>query len=308
MHGAAIQQPAGLPDGIVYFLPPDRAGRESGEIDLIAMLRALWDSKWLIAVVTALFAIGGLAYAYSAQKWYRAEVVVVPVETDPTSRLMSQFGGLANLVGVNVGNSNDAEPMAVLQSREFVRNFIERHKLMPVLFPRKWDAARGQWLGPQDEWPDVRDGVRLFDERVRRVILDRKTGVVEIWIEWRDPKLAAEWANAYVADVNATLRARTIERSQANVDFLRGQMAGISLVALQQPIGRLLELELQKLMLARSNAQYAFRVVDAAEIPNRATKPRKKLVVAGALFLGAFLSVLIVLARRALGAGRATTD
>lgn len=49
-----------------------------------------------------------------------------------------------------------------------------------------------------------------------------------------------------------------------------------NLVALQQAIGRLLENELQKLVLARGNEEFAFRVIDTAVAPRK--KPRKKSV------------------------------
>jgi uncharacterized protein involved in exopolysaccharide biosynthesis len=291
---------ASSPDAVVYFLPADHAHPANAEIDLRAMFKALWAGRRLIAVVTLVFTLAGVAYALLATKWYRADVVVVPVQEDATSRLMSQFGGLANLVGVNVNSNNEAEPLGVLQSRELARDFIVRHGLMPVLFAKKWDAEHRQWIGPRHKWPDVRDGVRLFDEHVRRVYQDRKTGLVTITINWKNPKLAADWANQMVADVNARIRARTIEQSQANVDYLREQIASMNLVALQQPASRLLEMELQKLMLARSNAQYAFRVVDVAAVPKRATSPHKRLVVVGAFFLGALLASIYVTLRHVL--------
>lgn len=297
-----------LPDGVVYFLPPKEFGRSSGELDLRALVQALWSSRSLIAGVTLLFTLVGVAYALTAQKWYRAEVVVVPVESDPTSQLMSQFGSLANLVGVNVGGPTDAEPLAVLQSREFARDFIERRHLLPILFARRWDATHSRWLGPREKWPDVRDGVRFFDKRVRRIVQDRKSGLIEVWMDWKDPVLAAEWADAYLSDANERLRDRSIKQSQANVDYLRSQMADMNLVSLQQPVGRLLEIELQKLMLAHSSAQFAFRVVDAAEIPKRPTRPWKKLIIAGAFFLGAFLACLFVTVRQALRQDRATAQ
>lgn len=290
--GRAVQ-----PDGFVYFLPSGAATSHGIEIDLRAMFAELWRSRWLVIVVSLLATCAGLAYALLAQPRYRAEVVLVPVDNDPTSKLMSQFGGLASLVGVNVGNANDAEPFAVLQSREFTATFVERHALLPVLFHRKWDPATQGWTGPEKKWPDVRDGVKFFGERVRRIVQDRKTGLVTISMTWTDPQLAARWAGDYVRDANEQLRARTVARAQANVDYLKAQIAGTSLVALQQPAGKLLELELQKLMLARSDPQFAFRVVDAPQVPKKPVSPRRKLAVVGAFVIGFMLACLYVIVR-----------
>ena len=72
------------------------------------------------------------------------------------------------------------------------------------------------------------------------------------------------------------------------------------MVALQQSIGRLLESELQKLMLARGNDEFAFRIVDSAQAPRVRFKPRRTLIVIGATFLGGMVAVLFVFARRAV--------
>jgi len=227
-------------------------------------------------------------------------VVVLPVDDDPTARLMSQFGGLANLVGINVPGNNQAEPLGVLQSRQFAAEFIDKHRLLPILFAKKWDAQHQTWKGDREDWPDVRDGVRLFDENLLRIFQDRKTGLVTVSFNWKNPQLAAQWANQYVADVNAKMRARTIVQAQANIDYLRNQIASLDMVSLQQPVSRLLEIEMQKLMLARNSAQFAFRVVDAATTPKRPSNASKRLIVMGAFLLGAILASIYVMIRSVL--------
>jgi hypothetical protein len=210
---------------------------------------------------------------------------------------MSQFGGLASLVGVNLTGSSDAEPLAVLKSREFARGFIEERDLLKVLFAKRWDAQRNSWIGPQEKWPDIRDGVALFDKKIRRIVEDRKTGLVFISVDWKDPVVAASWSNSMADEINERMRDRAIVQAEANIAFLRAEMAATELVALQQPLGRLLELELQKLMLARGGTQYSFRVVDVAEVPKRPASPKKGLIAMVAFVLGAALSGLYVIFR-----------
>ena len=84
--------------------------------------------------------------------------------------------------------------------------------------------------------------------------------------------------------------------------FLEGNAAVLefestSLVALQQSISGLLESEMQKLMVARGNSEYAFRVIDRAEVPRVKSKPRVLLIVAVAMVFGGMLSVFAVLMR-----------
>jgi uncharacterized protein involved in exopolysaccharide biosynthesis len=269
-----------------------------GDLDLLVLMTVLWRGRWLMLIFTLLLTAAGVAYALLAPKWYQAEVVLIPVQDDPASRLMSQFGGIASLVGVNLAGSNNAEPLAVLKSREFAKSFIEKNDILKVLYAKKWDSRQNSWIGPEDKWPDVRDGVRLFERKIRRILEDRKTGLITISIMWTDPVVATAWSNSMAEEINQRMRDRAIAQAEANVSFLRSEMAAAELVALQQPIGRLMELELQKLMLAKGSTQYSFRVVDAAQVPKRPASPRMALIVTGALVLGAALSALFVVFRQ----------
>ena len=54
---------------------------------------------------------------------------------------------------------------------------------------------------------------------------------------------------------------------------------------------------MQKLMLARGNSEYAYRIIDRAEIPRGKSAPRVTLIVAIAAVFGAMLAVFVVLMR-----------
>jgi uncharacterized protein involved in exopolysaccharide biosynthesis len=61
-----------------------------------------------------------------------------------------------------------------------------------------------------------------------------------------------------------------------------------------------MESELQKLMLARGNEEFAFRVIDRAQVPNERFSPRRTLLVAMATFVGGMMAVVFILIRHAL--------
>jgi hypothetical protein len=135
--------------------------------------------------------------------------------------------------------------------------FITEQNLMRVLL-KDFDSSDGA--------PDVRDAVRIF-EKVRSISEDKKTGLTTLSVRWSDPKTAADWANLMVQRLNSRLRSQALAESQRNVDFLQKEIAATSVVSLQQSMGRVLEGEMQKLMLARGNEQFAFKVIDPAIPP-----------------------------------------
>lgn len=296
-------------DRMIFLLPP--SGTHDGRIlDIREIWRVLWRSKYLIIAVTVAFTLVSIAYALLATQWFKAEIVLVPAGRD--HGLAAQLGGradlasLASLAGVDLSDRGDnAEALAVLRSRDFARSFIEERNLLPVLFADKWDAAAKRWKGGDPKkWPDERDGVRYFNRAICRVVEDKKLGLVILSIEWKDRGMAAEWANALVARANERMRQRTLAESQENVKFLRDELSATNVVSLQQSISRLLENELQTLMLARGNKEFAFRVVDRANVPKWRSWPKRTLIVALATIGGGIFSVLLVLVLSALRENR----
>jgi uncharacterized protein involved in exopolysaccharide biosynthesis len=243
--------------------------------------------------------LGG-AYAWLATPWYRSEVLLIAAENRTDQGLLGrlgQLGGLASLAGINIGTTNKVEPLAILKSREFAESFIEQRRLMPVLFADLWDADAKKWRTRPDRTPDIRDAISYFDKKVRRVTEDRKTGLVKLTIEWKDPVLAARWANEMAREINRQTRERALKTSTTNIAYLRSELQATRLVTLQDAIGRLLESEMQQLMIAQGNEQFAFRVIDKGQVPKGSFKPKRLVAIAGGAVVGIFLAMFFVLAR-----------
>ena len=69
----------------------------SDEIDLIEVIRYIWDGRWLIVKVTGIFVVIGLIIAFTSQEQFKAEARLLPEARDTqggASALLRQFGGL----------------------------------------------------------------------------------------------------------------------------------------------------------------------------------------------------------------------
>jgi uncharacterized protein involved in exopolysaccharide biosynthesis len=288
--------PVGQESTTVYVVrqyPPE----ESGRLYRSQIWSALRRGRTTIIVATIVSLLLGSAYALLAPPWYRAEVLLMPVKNKSAQGLLAQFGGLASLAGLDISAGDDAEPLAVLRSRSLPRQFIEKEKLITVLLSRKWDAQAGKWKGSRSDWPDIRDAVKYFDKRVRRVNEDRRTGLVTLVIEWKDPVAAAAWANDLARMVNEQMRSRAIRESTNNIAYLRKELENSNIIAVQQSVGRLLEVEFQRLMMAKGSDDFSFRIVDEAVVPKKRFKPLRTLVVSMSALLGALAAALFVCIR-----------
>ena len=257
------------------------------EIDLLELLTLFWRRRWFIVTVTVLSAAAGVTYALLAQQWWRAEVVVVQADSKQLPGGLSQLGGLASLAGVNVGSLGGSQnAVAVLKARDFARQFIEDKDLIKVLL-----------FNRLEETPpvDVRDAVKYFDDNVRAIAEDKKSGLITLSVTWIDPNVAAEWANELVKRANERLRAQALRDSERNIKYLQGELAVTTVAAVQQAIGKVIESEMQKLLLARGSDEFAFKVIDKAVPPKKRAKPQRALLALGAAVAGGFLSLVMVL-------------
>jgi len=290
-------------DRIICVVARDVLSLDRPSQGFSGLFTPVWQGRWLILAFVLVFGAVAAAYAFVATKWYVAETIMTPAASKDLNGLASQLGSigaLAGLAGINLGESKTAEPLGVLKSRDFARQFIEDQKLLHVLLWEDWDSQAGRWKKTDPE-PDTRDAIRYFDKHVLIVEEDRKTGLITLGIRWKDPAAAAMWANTLVDRLNEQMRARALSLAQTNVDYLQKELTATTQVAVQQAISRLIESELQKVMVARGTREFAFRVIDHAEVPKLREWPRRGVIIALGILAGGLCGLVAVFIRQYSG-------
>lgn len=277
----------------------------SDSLNLRDMATRLWSGRRWIITSVALFTIAFGVVALVMTPAYRAAAVLVPADADRNllsgslASTLGQFGGLASIAGINLGDSGSGkeEALAVLKSREFTEHFINDQQLMPILFAKRWDSEAGRWRGKASSHPTPGQAYKRFDD-IRTVSQDKRTGLVTVSIEWKDREQAAAWANGLVARLNAEMRARAIATADASLNYLERELERTSVVSTREAINRLIEAQIRKRMLANVNREFAFRVVDRAIAPDAddRVRPKRLLMVVAGLGVGLVLGAFAVLA------------
>jgi uncharacterized protein involved in exopolysaccharide biosynthesis len=276
------------------------------EISVKEVFRILWNDRFLIVGITLLVVLATVTTVLISTKKYDAIMVISPVADDSggsrLSSLVSQVGGLGALSSIaglpNPSNTQKAETIAVLQSEKLTETFIRNNDLLPILYSEDWDALRQTWkVSDPKKIPTVWKANGYFRSTVRSVTTDTKTGLVTLTIRWRDPKLAAKWANDLVKMVNDYLRKKTMDEADRNISYLNDQAAKTEAVAVREGIYAILQNEIKKMMLARGSEEYALKVIDPAVPPEKPATPRPIMWTTMAFFGGLFLSIFIAIAR-----------
>ena len=120
--------------------PPTAQQHDSDEIDLLALLGALIDGKWIIAGFTVCFAVIGVAYALLATPIYQANALIQIEEKSGST--LSGLGELSDMLGSTPEAVTEIE---LLKSRAVIGQAVENLKLDIIVEPHYFPII-GRWM------------------------------------------------------------------------------------------------------------------------------------------------------------------
>lgn len=275
-----------MPDNTQDILPDSAQVLGEEVLDIRRFVAAAAAHRVLFFFVFILFVAAAVAIAFLYPKTYRAEVVLVPASESAASSALSSLGSLgslAGLIGIEGGSTNSTVALEKLRSRGFTKRFVERHNLIETLFPDYEEKDLRLW-----------DAYERFDE-LRNVVSEDGGTLVRVMVDWRDPEIAARWANQLVADLNAEIREGVTEESRKKLKYLERESAKTSNANLRTAIFGLMEAEIQEIMLASVVEEYAFKIVDPAEPPDVEdfVFPRRELTILAGIIFGLLAGMIV---------------
>tara|TARA_R110000764_G_scaffold87982_2_gene168922 strand:+ start:207 stop:1124 length:918 start_codon:yes stop_codon:yes gene_type:complete len=291
------------------------------EIDLRELWNVIWRGKWIIIVVTAIFAVVSASYVLSLPNIYRSEALLAPTDADQNggfTGVAGQLGGLASLAGVNLGSPKvDKIGMAIeiLKSREFFAKFATKHRILPDLMAVKgWDMATNEMIYNEDiyspntnEWlrevslpklpkPSLQEAKREFD-KLLLITNSAETGMITISIEHYSPETAKLWVDWLIQDINLVMKERDKDEAIRSISYLQSQISETNIVGQKTLLYQLIEEQAKTLMFAEVRDEYVFKTIDPALVPELKFKPKRALIVIIGILLGGGLSMILVFIR-----------
>jgi len=164
---------------------------QEDEINLLDYLIVLAKRKNFIIKVTLGFAVIAAIISLVMSPIYKAETKILPPVNGGSgiaTQLMNQLGQLSAIAGIGGVPTSGKAPselyIGLLKSRTVLDRMVDRFDLMKLYRTSYRQNARNKLL---DDVLSVRD--------------DRKSGIITINVEDKDPKRAAEMANAFVEEL-----------------------------------------------------------------------------------------------------------
>lgn len=184
---------------------------ESREADLVDMLRVLRRNARRIGAVTAISAVVALVVCLVFPKSYRSETRLYPPQDRVeglAAQMMGQAGGLVALAagaGASLKTPGDLY-VAIVKSRTVLDRIVDRFDLLKLYGKKFRQDARKKLLA------------RLT---IRE---DRKSGIIVLAVDDRDPKRAADMANAFAEELKALKSGLAVSEAGQRKAFFDGQL------------------------------------------------------------------------------------
>jgi len=178
-----VDQDRQLTETGLGVMPNDRGYRRS--FDAIDAAVVIVRHKFLLVKIGLVTAGLTAIVVFLLPNIYIAETVILPPRQSQslTASMLGQLAPLAGLVGKDLGSQNSSELyVTMLKSRTVADAIVRRFSLTSYYGSKNDDDARAALLEDSD-------------------INARKDGVIVIDVENKDPKRAAEIANAYVEEL-----------------------------------------------------------------------------------------------------------
>lgn len=162
-------------------------GLERKQADLIELLLVLARRKKTILQITIAAALLALIISLLVPPMYTASTTILPPQQSQSalSSMLGQLGAIAGLNESDLGFKNPADLFIVmLRSRTIGDRLVDRFDLRQVYRVKRYQDARKQLDALSD-------------------IVAEQAGLISIKVTDRDPKRAADLANAYVEELHA---------------------------------------------------------------------------------------------------------
>ena len=178
-------------------------------VGLTEALTWIGEGKRLIAGVTLLAAIGSVVVGLLLPKTFTARATLLAPGSQQQSgsaAALAALGSLGGLVGGSAAKSPDELYVALLRGDSVQRALDQRFDLKTRYDVRTYEALR-----------------KTLPTYIR-VASDKKTGLISVEVDDKDPKFAAELANAHAGEVTKVLGRLAVSEAQLRRMFFAEQL------------------------------------------------------------------------------------
>lgn len=260
------------------FLPEE-------ELDLKVFARFFVLNWKTIVTCVVLSSLLGILYITYRKPFYATSILLRPAkkysqgQSSPGNSLLNRLGGVASLMGVSLTTeTSDVEAnIMIMRSRSFARKFVYTYKLEKI-FP----------IPPGHSKDNLPEFNYYYGQVVGFLKFENdKSGMTIMEYGNKDPNLSRQVLVQYVKYFNAYVRNEDGLQDRREIEYLTKELNQTSIEDLRSILFVLIAEKKKSIMLAQTNPDYAFRILDEDVVPG--SKERKISVVLAVFVIAGFM-------------------
>lgn len=269
-----------------------------------------------IIFITCISLVLSLVFAISSpNKYISSSLLASNGKNNSLSSSLSGFSGLAGIAGISLPQqsaSKSDEAIERIKSYNFFNtNILPFIKLEDLLAAEDWDnysnkvlynasvfnSEDNKWIRkakyPKKTIPSGQEAYKKYKEIIN-ISQDKNTDFILVSVEHISPNLAKNWVDLIVKNINIEMRKIDQTTSSDAIKFLNESYENTKANELKQIISKLLESQMQNLMLSSSREDYIFTIIQPAVVPEEKSSPNRLLIILLGILFGLFLGIFLV--------------
>ncbi|MCG8343564.1 MAG: hypothetical protein MI685_00190 [Chlorobiales bacterium] len=179
--------------------------RQIAEPSLVQLSNLISANRWLIVAVACFFILVATLYVLTARPVYRIE-------------------GLVRAYGAEGGKA-----LVMLTSPAFLEEFIRDKKVLPLIYPDKWDNENDQWLVNDSHIPDAKEAAfvlrgQIFSEKQKHTLPIPRYTSASIGMESSNANEAVTILEKLLVWVNEKVRAGSVKKAVKRNNYLHRRL------------------------------------------------------------------------------------
>ena len=287
------------------------------DLNVKELFTILWNKKILIASVTLTFALISVVYSLTLPNIYKSTALLAPATSnDNLSSQLSSYSSRAGLAGISVPSgevTKSQEAIQRMRSFEFFSKFflpnIQLENLLAVkewlpeqntiLYnEKKFNSKESRWVRkvnyPLKVIPSDQEAFKKYLKFVN-ISEDKKTSFVSVSVKHQSPFISKKWVEIIVLNINESMRDEDKRVAQNSINYLSESSKTTNFQSVRDAMSNLLENQLQTLMLASSNDDYVYKIIDSPIVAEQKIEPSRAVICILGTFLGFIFGILVVL-------------
>lgn len=292
---------------------------EDDEINLLDLLIVLARHKKMIMGVTFVAALLSVGISLLLPNIYTGTTRILPPQQyqSSASAMLGQLlggaggGGVASIAGSALGlkSPNDLY-VAMLKSQTIKEKIARRFDLQKIY-----------------EQKTMTETLKVLDKNT--MVTSGKDGLITVEVDDKDPKRAAEMANAFIEELDQLMQTFSLTDAAQRRQFFETQMKpakdkltdaevlldktpntslhymdALRNLKYQESIYEILAKQFEMAKLDEAKDSPLIQILDKATVPERKSKPKRSLIVILATLVGFFIAMLWAFIREGLSRAR----